>query len=109
MSKVYIGNAFSLQMVNLKKYSVKIEEVDVENLKKTGLLSDCTSAIGHEDTANVVSNDLDMDVPANRINISLNQGDTLIVAQLVGGRLPEGTKELPNGFSIKYMIVKLGV
>ena len=32
-------------------------------------------------------------------------GDTLYVAQLMGGRLPEGTTKLPEGFWFKFFKV----
>lgn len=72
--------------------SVHFEEVDElpENL---------ISAIGHQDTANVLG------VPMNRINVHLSKGDVAYVAQLQGGRLPEGSTTLPEGFSFKYIKV----
>ncbi len=60
-----------------------------------------TSAIGHADTARVLG------VPMNRVNVSLRKGDTAYVAQLVGGRLPEGTTTLPEGFSFKFIKVSV--
>ena len=38
---------------------------------------------------------------------NLKKGDTLYVAQLTGGRLPEGATELPEGFSFKFLKVEL--
>lgn len=60
-----------------------------------------TSAIGHQDTANVLG------VPMNRVNVSLKPGDTAYVAQLQGGRLPEGATTLPEGFSFKFIKVEV--
>lgn len=57
------------------------------------------SAIGHQDTANVLG------VPMNRVNVKLYPGDTAYVAQLIGGRLPEGTTTLPEGFRFKFIKV----
>ena len=57
------------------------------------------SAIGHQDTANVLG------VPCNRINVSLKRGDVAFVAQLQGGRLPEGSTTLPEGFAFKFLKV----
>lgn len=89
--KAYLLNAFSLQMVDVP-CSVHFEEVDElpENL---------ISAIGHQDTANVLG------VPMNRINVHLSKEDVAYVAQLQGGRLPEGSTTLPKGFSFKYIKV----
>lgn len=58
-----------------------------------------TSAVGHADTAAVLG------VECNRINVSLNPGDVAFVAQLQGGRLPEGCTQLPDGFSFKFIRV----
>ena len=60
-----------------------------------------TSAIGHQDTANVLG------VEMNRVNVTLRKGDTAYVAQLQGGRLPEGSTTLPEGFSFKFVKVEV--
>jgi hypothetical protein len=44
-------------------------------------------------------------VEPNRINVHLSKGDVAYVAQLQGGRLPEGSTTLPKGFSFKYIKV----
>lgn len=91
----YLSNAFSLQMLDLsKKHSINLVPVD-------GFPSDCISVVGHPDTAAVLG------VPFNRVNLKLNQGDVLYVAQLTGGRLPEGATTLPDGF--KFTFVKVTV
>lgn len=89
----YITNAFSLQMVDFPA-NIHVEEVP-------SLPSGLVSAVGHQDTANVLG------VPMNRINIHLEKGDTLYVAQLMGGRLPEGATTLPEGFHFKFIKVEL--
>ena len=60
-------------------------------------LDTLVSAIGHQDTANVLG------VQMNRVNVSLASGDVAYVAQLVGGRLPEGSTTLPDGFMFKFV------
>lgn len=91
----YIANAFSIQMLNVVN-SVKVNITPVDTIP-----SDCVSAVGHQDTAKVLG------VACNRINVSLNKGDELYVAQLVGGRLPEGATTLPDGFSFKFYLVTI--
>lgn len=91
---MYLLNAFSLQMVDFP-CEIKFEEVDQ-------LPEGLTSAVGHQDTANVLG------VPLNRCNVHLNQGDVAYVAQLQGGRLPEGSTTLPEGFSFKFIKVTVG-
>jgi hypothetical protein len=94
MKDQFLLNAFSLQMISAFPAEVRISEVD-------SLPSGLTSAIGHQDTANVLG------VPMNRINVSLAKGDVAYVAQLIGGRLPEGSTTLPEGFRFKYLKVEI--
>ena len=89
--KMYLLNAFSLQMVDVP-CCCEFSEVDA-------LPNGLTSAVGHADTAVVLG------VACNRVNIHLSAGDTAYVAQLVGGRLPEGSTTLPEGFKFKFIKV----
>jgi hypothetical protein len=105
--KKYLGNAFSLQMLDISQPSmVKITPLGKEDFKKE-LKGGFISAVGHADTAAVLADELDLQVEANRIFVSLEKGDVLLVAQLTGGRLPEGTTTLPDGFSFSYLKVEL--
>ena len=94
MNCIYLLNAFSLQMIDVPS-AVTFEEVDV---LPDGLIS----AIGHQDTANVLG------VPMNRVNVHLPKGSVAYVAQLQGGRLPEGATTLPDGFKFKFIKVTIG-
>ena len=99
----YLCNAFSLQMVDLaEKQTVHIEPIDVKDIP-----TDFVSAIGHADTAAVVTDILKTEVQVNRMNVKLDQGDVLIVAQVTGGRLPEGCTTLPEGFTIQFVKVTI--
>lgn len=91
---MYLLNAFSLQM--LEAFPCEVRFTEVESLP-AGL----ESAVGHADTAAVLG------VAMNRISVRLSKGDTAYVAQLVGGRLPEGSTTLPEGFSFKYLKVEV--
>ena len=94
--KVYLGNAFSLQMVAdnaiIAKVEVSPEEIPTE----------AVSIIGHADTAAVVSTILGREVPCNRESVMLSDEDVLYVAQVVGGRLPEGATTIPDGMKLKF-------
>lgn len=98
-------NAFSIQMISsLEEASVSFKKISVGQAKN--LLADgVDSFIGHADTAVVISGLLGMNVPAQRRFGSLVPGETAIVAQIVGGRLPEGCTTLPDGFSIQFFQV----
>ena len=97
-------NAFSLQMLDLDQAStVRIEPIDTPELKD----GEFVSAVGHADTAAVLADTLGVSVPANRVSVKLDADTELVVAQLVGGRLPEGSTTLPEGFSFKFVSVTL--
>jgi len=106
---IYLANSFSLQMLDLEKVSTVVVTPLSEQEVKGLLASGFVSAVGHQDTADILTNLLGIHIPFNRINVSLTQGDTLVVAQLTGGRLPEGSTTLPEGFSIKFLKVVLVV
>lgn len=91
---IYIGNAFSTKMLDAPQ-TVKFEEVTANEFNK--IKTTATSAVGHQDTANVLG------VKMNRISLKLKKNDILYVVELQGGRLPEGVTTLPDGFTFKYI------
>lgn len=99
--KKYLVNAFSIQMLQ-KGGVVRFEEIDA-----TEVPADVVSAVGHADTANVLSDLLGFPVSMNRAFVTLDENTELYVAQLVGGRLPEGATTLPEGFSFKFYRVAI--
>lgn len=93
---IYVGNAFSLGMVPRDLLQqVRMEPCAAPVLG--GLV--WQSCVGHADTAAVLG------VPMARVNVSLQKGDSLFVAQLQGGRLPEGATTLPPGASFAWVRV----
>ena len=92
--KIFLANAFSIQMLPEDGASVDFEVVET-------LPNGLVSAVGHADTARVLG------VECARVSIKLEHGDVLYVAQLMGGRLPEGTTTLPEGFHFKFFRVKV--
>jgi len=92
----YIGNAFSLGMVprHLLPF-VRLSACDRPDV------ADMVSCVGHADTAAVLG------VPMARVSVTLQPGDVLFVAQLRGGRLPEGCTTLPEGFGFDWVRVEI--
>lgn len=102
----FICNAFSLQMLDLNAAcSVEIRPVSLSEARE--LAKGAESAVGHPDTASVFTSQLNTPVPMNRISVQLSSGDSILVGQLVGGRLPEGATQLPDGFAIKWLLVSI--
>ena len=100
---IFLSNAFSLQMLSKEDATINVKTVSADEVSNV----DFISAIGHPDTAVVVSSILSKPVSCNRVSISLTQDDTLYVAQVVGGRLPEGCTTLPEGTVLKFLRVTL--
>jgi hypothetical protein len=65
-----------------------VRQIDLERVKSL-LQFGFESAVGHQSTAEILSNLLEIEVPVNRVAIKLQSGDILIVFQL-GVRLNEG-------------------
>lgn len=98
-------NAFSIQMIStLEEASVSFKKISVEQALRL-LAGGVESYIGHAETAQVVSAMLGLEVPAQRRFGTLVPGETAIVAQVIGGRLPEGATTLPEGMSIQFFQV----
>ena len=88
--KVYLGNAFSLQMLTDLSSNIATSPISPEHAKAI-LKEGFVSAIGHESTAKALTKVLGLNVEMNRINVKLNKKDVLIVAQYNKGRIDEGT------------------
>ena len=96
---IYISNAFSLQMVQPEDLpQVRIVAVERPAAYEVSV---ATSIVGHADIAAVLG------VAMNRASVTLERGDYLYVAQLIGGRLPEGCKTLPEGFRLQWILVEV--
>lgn len=100
--KKFLSNAFSIQMLISFPVTVNISEITSKDVP-----TDVVSCIGHTDTANVLTNMFSFDVPCNRQNVTVDADTELYVAQVVGGRLPEGATTLPEGYTIKFFKVEI--
>ena len=105
---IYITNSFSINMLDCETM------VSFRKLNSADDVIECLSrhsndkiisAIGHSDMAKIISNDIGMEIPVQRMTISLDtSNDMVIVAQYTGPRLPEGTTVLPDGATIRYWL-----
>lgn len=106
---IKVANAFSINMLNQFPCDVRFQEIN-----KDECLSiiqqhnyELDSYIGHEDTANVLSTELNINIPAKRQSLIINKNEQILIIQLIGGRLPEGTTKLPENFKFKYFVVQI--
>jgi len=95
---IYVANAFSLGMVP-REHLHRVRCAPIAQPVLDGLT--WQSCVGHADTAAVLG------VPMARVSVTLQPGDTLYVAQLCGGRLPEGATTLPDGYSFEWVAVTI--
>ncbi len=102
MSKILITNAFSLNMLVSLTANVKTEELSVPQTIEA-LSEGFTSGMGH--STELVSEILGMEIPMNRSSNKIQNGESVLVAQYVGPRLPEGAVELPEGATLKFIKV----
>ena len=112
----YIGNAFSLNMLG------EADDVRVRRLTFSDVIvgfhdAPRTSVVGHESTAVILAGLLGLAPgalrPAGagpswpRPTITLQGGDTILVGQYSGPRLPEGATSLPDGAVIVWFLVSV--
>lgn len=119
MRNLLVVNAFSPNMVRpgIGSYSVEFKPVDMEGIADPlpegfeyppdEVCFNLVSAIGHADTARLFSQILGADLPVNRITVTLDRGDMVLLGQHRGTRLPEGATELPEGASIEWFEVTI--
>ena len=108
---MYIANAFSLSMlpwwvaegqVNFKRLTLE----EARDYVASWDLGGC-SAVGHADVAEIFSQQLGVEIIANRRKASFAPGITeeILVGQYTGPRLPEGATALPVGAEIQWILV----
>lgn len=101
---MFLLNAFSLNMLG-GNADIIVREVSLKTA--ANLAADCTSAVGHADTAAVFASVLGVPVPCNRVTVALKEWDVALVGQYSGPRLPEGCSTLPEGATIKWVVVQV--
>ena len=100
---------FSINMLDQFPCDVRFQEIDKDyaiNLIQQNN-NEIDSYIGHEDTAKVLSNEFNINIPVKRHPLTLKSNEYILVAQLTGGRLPEGATKLPDSFQFRYFLVSI--
>jgi hypothetical protein len=109
--KTIVTSAFSINMLPRGNISANFKPLTVEQAREylepgyTGIEPVWLSAVGHPDKAAIFSEMLGVDIPANRINITITLKTRLLVGQYTGPRLPEGATTLPEGARIEWWLV----
>lgn len=104
MKKIYITNAFSINMLT-DSSTLRFQRLSVEEVKEALDQYDVTSCVGHLDTAHVFSSVLGHEIPMSRTTVEMDPETALIIGQYSGPRLAEGTMSLPKGATIEWWFV----
>lgn len=104
---IYFVNAFSLNMIDIDGPT----ELQIFPLQKADAIDflksrEFTSAVGHKETADILTNELGLNIQHNRMTIKLGKNDITVVAQYIGPRLEEGATTLPEGAKIQYYLLR---
>jgi len=102
---LYILNSATIPLKEGGKYLIKARQISVEEASEMLKKEQFTSAVGHEATAQALSNIFGVTIPYNRTQITLQPGDKLI-SIILKKRLPEGAvlKTVEELNAIGYMI-----
>lgn len=101
-------NAFSLNTLASLNAKIRTTEVLLEYAKDClAIHGGVESMVGDIDTANVFSSVLGLPVPMNRATVQLRSGDGALVGQYIGPRLPKGATALPEGATIKWVLIDI--
>lgn len=107
---VYVVNAFTLGMLpEVERGVLEFRVVDLEKVKEILSRGGWTSAVGHQSTAEILTELTGVQVPFNRLEVKINPGDVCVVFQLLR-RPPEGvvlTREEILKIPYKFYLVRL--
>jgi len=109
MARLFLANAFALSMLQTETATIAIQAISLDSVRELLASREFINAVGHQSTAELLSQLLDMPIEMNRIEIKLERGDELIVFQLMV-RLPEGkvyTKEELLTIPFKFYLVRV--
>jgi len=105
MSRVYLVNAFSINMLSNFPAELTVVKIEKEefcsDLEMSMKYGELINAIGHESTVNLVNVLCNTQLQKNRIEVKMNEGDKILIIQPMQ-RLEEG-KVLSNEEIMKIL------
>lgn len=104
---IKLVNAFSVQMLNNFDTLIQFKEISKDEAAELLQNNEFESYIGHSDTVTVINNELNIGAMLQRKFAKINSDDILVIAQFVGGRLPEGCCKLPDNIELKYITAQI--
>lgn len=106
---VLLLNAFSANMLEKFPETVNFSELSLEEAKAL-LAVGFESAVGHQATAQILTERLGLLVEAKRVNVTLRPGDSAVLAQVRLPRLEEGqvlTVEQVAVAPVSFLLVRV--
>jgi hypothetical protein len=105
---LYVTNAFSINMLPQSLFCiVHFGKLTTEEAREILSSKPFRSYIGHTDIAHIASQLLGVQLEVNRETLTLQEGDSVLVVQYRGPRLPEGATQLPEGAQIEFWFVNI--
>jgi len=86
---LYVLNSATLPLAEGKVYLIKAKQLNVQEASELLKKEKFVSAVGHEATAKALSNIFGIEIPYNRVQITLQPGDKLL-SIILKKRLEEG-------------------
>jgi len=86
---LYVLNSATLPLKEGGKYLIKARQLSVKEASEVLKKEQFVSAVGHESTAKALSNVFGVEIPFNRVQITLQPGDKLL-SIILKKRLEEG-------------------
>jgi hypothetical protein len=106
-----VCNSFSINMLAALPAVVNFKEINgseaADLVKMAASAASLESCVGHADTAAVFSAVLGLKIDPVRTTVTMtpHDGNIVLVGQYSGPRLAEGTTLLPEGATIKWVLV----
>lgn len=97
---------FSTNMLDMPT-TVSFELITQETTKELLCEDDFESAIAYYPFACVLSELLHMDIPCDRWEVKLQEGDCAIIAQYNGPKITGTTRELPARGNVQWTLVEV--
>lgn len=107
---VTVLNAFSFNMIpaTFGGGDITFTEISADSAGYfCASFAEVHSAVGHVDTARLFSVLLGVEIPMNRVNVEVEPGESYLLGQYSGPRLPEGATVLPEGATIRWFMLRI--
>jgi hypothetical protein len=114
--KNYISNAFSMNMIATEEseFDLLVETIDRHCTTSffsflKDFLETASFCIGNQATCDLFQVVTGVECVANRSDIQLNIGDSILVFQYNGPRLEQGLTEIPEGGKVRMYLVTMAL